>query len=194
MREPFRVIPTLEKALQEHVLIQDATYMDKLASGIGEKHSDLAKAALDPRAVQLRVGFDGAFGRSLVSPRTLTAGFVTQLVMVEGIVTKASPIRPKVSRSVHYCPATKQFTTRTYRDATDPSGDPTGSVYPTRDDDGNPLETEFGLSTYRDHQTFTIQEMPEVRRTDNDSALHCTASQPCSYAPKKCLAGTLQGP
>jgi len=26
-----------------------------------------------------------------------------------------------------------------------------------QDDEGNPLETEFGLSTYRDHQTFSIQ-------------------------------------
>ena len=34
---------------------------------------------------------------------------------------------------------------------------PTSAVYPTKDDDGNPLETEYGLSTYKDHQTFTIQ-------------------------------------
>lgn len=30
-----------------------------------------------------------------------------------------------------------------------------------QDEDGNALETEFGLSTYKDHQTLTIQEMPE---------------------------------
>ena len=29
------------------------------------------------------------------------------------------------------------------------------------DEHGNQLETEFGLSTYRDSQTLTIQEMPE---------------------------------
>ena len=34
-------------------------------------------------------------------------------------------------------------------------------MYPSKDEEGNPLETEFGLSTYRDHQTLTIQEMPE---------------------------------
>ncbi|KAG9348074.1 hypothetical protein JZ751_004099 [Albula glossodonta] len=29
------------------------------------------------------------------------------------------------------------------------------------DEENNPLETEFGLCTYKDHQTLTIQEMPE---------------------------------
>ena len=37
----------------------------------------------------------------------------------------------------------------------------TGAAYLQTDDDGNPLETEFGLSTYRDHQSISIQEMPE---------------------------------
>lgn len=38
---------------------------------------------------------------------------------------------------------------------------PSAAVYPTKDDEGNLLETEFGLSKYKDHQTFTVQEMPE---------------------------------
>ena len=55
------------------------------------------------------------------------------------------------------------FLSRQYRDATSISSElPTSSVYPTMDENGNPLETEFGLSTYKDHQTITIQEMPET--------------------------------
>lgn len=30
-----------------------------------------------------------------------------------------------------------------------------------QDEENNPLETEFGLSIYKDHQTITVQEMPE---------------------------------
>jgi DNA replication licensing factor MCM3 len=89
-----------------------------------------------------------------------------------------SAIKPKVVKSVHYVPATKQHQSRDYIDATDPqlglqaidsSGREltdrvisiTSSVYPTKDGDGNAMETEFGLSTFKDHQTITLQEMPE---------------------------------
>ena len=62
---------------------------------------------------------------------------------------------------MHYCPATKNTINREYRDGTSLSGMPTSSTYPTKDDQGNLLETEFGLSVYRDVQKLTIQEMPE---------------------------------
>lgn len=73
-----------------------------------------------------------------------------------------SLVRPKVLRSVHYSERTKKHFMREYRDAMTPGNPiPTGSVYPTEDESGNPLVTEFGFSTYRDHQTISIQEMPE---------------------------------
>lgn len=43
-----------------------------------------------------------------------------------------SLVRPKVVKSVHFCPTTGSFTTREYRDIASNTGLPTGSVYPTR--------------------------------------------------------------
>lgn len=43
-----------------------------------------------------------------------------------------SLVRPKVVKSVHFCPSTGEFTNREYRDITSHAGLPTGSVYPTR--------------------------------------------------------------
>merc|ERR1719411_1176808 len=40
-------------------------------------------------------------------------------------------------------------------------GPQTGSTYPTTDANGNNLTTEFGLSTFQDHQRIYIQDMPE---------------------------------
>ncbi|XP_012251118.2 DNA replication licensing factor Mcm3 [Athalia rosae] len=110
---------------------------------------------------ELFIAFEGSFGTKHVTPRTLTSRFLGNLICLEGIVTKCSSVRPKVVRSVHYCPATKTAIERTYTDLTSMDAFPTPSVYPTKDDDGNALETEFGLSTYKDHQTLSIQEMPE---------------------------------
>ena len=110
---------------------------------------------------RIHVGFEGNFGASAVTPRGLTARYLSRLVQLTGIATKCSGVHPKVARSVHYCPTTSAFTSREYRDATDASGGlPTGASHPSRDESGNLLEMEFGLSTYRDCQTFTVQEMP----------------------------------
>lgn len=46
---------------------------------------------------------------------------------------------------------------REYRDVTSNTGLPTSTAYPTRDENGNLLTTEFGMCVYKNHQVITIQ-------------------------------------
>ncbi|KAG0044132.1 MCM DNA helicase complex subunit [Gryganskiella cystojenkinii] len=108
------------------------------------------------------LGFKGSFGDHHVNPRTLRAKHLGKLVCLEGIVTRCGLVRPKVIESMHYCPKTEIFHQKKYVDGTMMTNEMvTGAAYLQTDDEGNPLETEFGLSTYRDHQSISIQEMPE---------------------------------
>lgn len=60
------------------------------------------------------------------APRELSSTQLGRLVKVYGIVTKCSLVRPKLVKSVHYCPDTQLQTTREYRDVTSLVGLPTG--------------------------------------------------------------------
>lgn len=131
----------LERALKEYIANIDSTFANKYD--------------------EFFVAFEGSFGSRHVTPRTLNSTFLGNLICLEGIVTKCSLVRPKIVRSVHFCPVTKKTIERRYTDMTSTSAFPSSSAYPTKDEDGNPLETEYGLSVYKDHQTVTIQEMPE---------------------------------
>ncbi|XP_053314608.1 DNA replication licensing factor MCM3 [Spea bombifrons] len=141
MNNAFEGLAAFRRALKEFVASIDGTYAKQYE--------------------EFHVGLEGSFGSKHVTPRTLTAQFLSCMVCVEGIVTKCSLVRPKVVRSVHYCPATKKTIERKYSDMTSLEAYPSSSVYPTKDEDNNPLETEYGLSIYKDHQTISIQEMPE---------------------------------
>nr|QIC49963.1 DNA replication licensing factor MCM3-like protein [Actinia equina] len=141
LNKGFEELLAFQNALKEFVGTVDTAY--------GKKYEEFL------------IGFEGSFGSKHVTPRSLSSRFLGSVVCLEGIVTKCSLVRPKVVRSVHYCPKTKKTLVRRYTDMTSLDAAPTSSVYPTKDEDGNPLETEYGLSTYKDHQTFTIQEMPE---------------------------------
>ncbi|GAA0185428.1 DNA metabolism protein [Lithospermum erythrorhizon] len=142
-------------------LLQTPTeYMQPVADAI----TDMARtinAKYLKEGEQFLVGFKGQFVSRRVTPRDLLSGFIGSMVSVVGIVTKCSLVRPKVVKSVHFCPSTEKFTAREYRDITSNMGLPTGSVYPTRDENGNLLVTEYGLCTYKDHQMLSMQEMPE---------------------------------
>lgn len=128
--------------------------------------------------VRIKVALVGPLLISPSSPRDLVSNLLGRLVCVEGVATKVSPSKPKLVKSVHYCEATKRHLDRTYVDATDANLglheiDKEGrelldryikittAVYPTKDQDNNPLTTEFGFSEYKDYQTITLQEMPE---------------------------------
>ena len=92
----------------------------------------------------------------------LRASMLGRMISLEGIVTRCSLVRPKVVKSIHFCETTKHFHSRMYTDQlTSGNAPPTSNVYPKQDQDGNRLETEYGLSTYLDHQRVSIQEMPE---------------------------------
>lgn len=137
----FEELVAFQRALKDFVASIDATYAKQYE--------------------EFYIGLEGSFGSKHVSPRTLSSCFLSCVVCVEGIVTKCSLVRPKVVRSVHYCPATKKTIERRYSDLTTLVAFPSSSIYPTKDEENNPLETEYGLSVYKDHQTITIQEMPE---------------------------------
>ncbi|XP_076128400.1 DNA replication licensing factor MCM3 [Alosa pseudoharengus] len=141
MNNAFEELLAFQRALKDLVASVDATY--------AKQHEEFF------------VGLEGSFGTKHVTPRTLTSRLLGSMVCVEGIVTKCSLVRPKVVRSVHYCPATKKTMERKYTDMTSLDAFPSSAIYPTKDEENNPLETEFGLSIYKDHQTVTVQEMPE---------------------------------
>ncbi|XP_029563651.1 DNA replication licensing factor MCM3-like isoform X1 [Salmo trutta] len=141
LKDSFSELVAFQRALKDLVASIDATYAKQFE--------------------EFHVGFEGSFGTKHVTPRSLAARYLGNLVCVEGIVTKCSLVRPKITRSVHYCPATKKTLERKYTDLTSLDAFPSSSIYPTKDEENNPLETEFGLCVYKDHQTLTIQEMPE---------------------------------
>lgn len=158
LRDPLRHIRALEAAAHDLALEERPGY--------------------DKQDVRVRVALGGPIGSAAIGPRELGSSSLRRLVCVEGVAVKVSAVKPKIVKSVHYCPATQQHESRTYVDATDlelglPIVDESGrelpdkvvqltsSSYPTQDKDGRLLETEFGLSVYKDHQTITLQEMPE---------------------------------
>ncbi|KAH9949503.1 ATP dependent DNA helicase [Amylocystis lapponica] len=133
---------------------------DALANIVSRVH-DLDKHDVEGKSY--RVGFSGSFGDHHVSPRTLRAAQLGKMISLEGIVTRCSLVRPKMLKSVHFCPDTHLFHAREYRDATTSTSNlpPTSSVTPQTDDEGHKLEMEFGHCVFRDHQRISIQEMPE---------------------------------
>ena len=130
MNEPFEFVEAFDHALKSVV----RTFTDRPKS---ETSDD----------VVYYCAYVGSFGEYSVNPRTLGSNQLNHMVSLEGIVTKTSLVRPKVVKSVHYSEGKQKFLSREYRDQTMTTGAASTSVYPTEDDEGNPV---------RLHSLFTI--------------------------------------
>merc|ERR1711933_695179 len=97
---------------------------------------------------KLSIGFTGPFGYHCLTPRDLLSSFLSTMIRLEGVVTRVSLITPKLQKSVHYCPTTKEQIIVEYRDASSLNGIVSNVGYRTKDDNGNHLETEYGLCEY----------------------------------------------
>ncbi|KAH8804721.1 MCM2/3/5 family-domain-containing protein [Xylogone sp. PMI_703] len=145
IEEPFKFVPAFDRALKN--VVNSLPNVPK-------------KQTLED--VMYYCAFSGSFGQYACNPRTLSSSHLNHMISLEGIVTRCSLVRPKVVKSVHYNEKKKIFHFREYQDQTmTTTGITTSSIYPKEDADGNPLITEYGYSTYRDHQSISIQEMPE---------------------------------
>lgn len=154
-------IQNYRTALHRRLLTDPESVIRALEIGVENAvRNNLPKTLQEGQSI--KIGLTGELGPHTVSPRELSSAFISRLVRVEGIVTKCSLVRPKVIRSVHYCEETGEFQSKEYRDVSSTSGEPTGAVYPQRDDKGNPLTTELGLCKYKDHQHLVVQELPET--------------------------------
>ncbi|ORM40291.1 DNA replication licensing factor MCM3 -like protein 1 [Babesia sp. Xinjiang] len=118
-----------------------------------------------------KLGICGWLGRHHVTPRGLCSSMINTLTAVEGVVNKCSSVYPKLSQSVYVGEpvydmmheSEKTVHLRQHYDLTDftktlkdnglpPSADPDGKVV---------YRQEIGLCSYRNYQTFVIQETPE---------------------------------
>ena len=128
------------------------------------------------------LGFYGSFGRNKTTPRNLNSALIGKMISIKGIITRTSKIRPKIQKSVHYKSlnsnlnydilnneiknlsqnSTKKFYEKDYRDSLSISKlNPTTTMEPVSLD-GNMLSLEQGMSTYKDFQSVTLQELPEL--------------------------------
>lgn len=70
-----------------------------------------------------------------------------------------SLVKPKIQTSVHYCEATKRGHIKNYNDSFNISqlADGGGAItegnnaFPTKDQNDNPLSTEYGFCIYKDY-------------------------------------------
>ena len=154
LKQPEVSLPPLEDALK-------SIAENKIQNQDVSLQKEAATRLQDSKEEKWHVAIEGSFGTHHGTPRGMNSRLLSKMVCIDGIVTKCSLVRPKVVRSVHYCPETKKILKRVYRDATSLDGPPTTTAYPTKDENGNPLETEYGECEYKDYQTITLQEMPE---------------------------------
>ena len=115
------------------------------------------------------------------------------LLLINPLANELSAIALGVGQvPAAYClPCTCLFwLCREYRDVTSNTGLPTSTTYPTRDESGNLLTTEFGMCVYKNHQVITIQVSSLFSRSEAVSSVQhaCLSGLGPGIACNPCLS------
>lgn len=133
MKEPLKAFRIFEEQLQ--AVVKDLGGGDKMEQAKRQVQQNTQDQTI------YRVTFEGNLGSHLVTPRGLTSKLVNSYVGVQGIVTVANRVRPKLLKSVHYCEATGKPLTKEYADKnliTDQIQENWSSAVPLHDEMKNP--------------------------------------------------------
>lgn len=151
------------RELSQNLIDNPLQWFPPMESALDELVKRMAMIKNDNDSLEIHIGLVGSFGSLHTTPRHLSSKLLGKMICLDGLVTSCSLVRPKLLKSVHYSQRSKIFLTKDYYDATMliPSSAATGSSYPTEAGPGDTLQSEFGLSTFRDYQTISMQEMPE---------------------------------
>ena len=157
-QNPKCVQAIIQTPVLYHKLVKDWHKL-RVEAESGKKLTSIAKE--DP----FRVSFEGNLGSNFVTPRGLGSKMANQLAGIQGIVTRISIARFQLHKSVHWCEKTSASSHKDYADEFAPDEEfdlKKNKTIPNTDTNSNPLEFEFGRSTFKNFQTAVIQELPEM--------------------------------
>ena len=89
--------PSLDRRVLEHPVKYLIPWEEALLSFLRETNDTAVKQLRQP----LKLDISGSFGRNHVTPRGMTATSLQNLMCVEGVVTKAGLMVPKLLQSIH---------------------------------------------------------------------------------------------
>ncbi|KAH8740956.1 replication origin activator 2 [Cryptosporidium ryanae] len=170
-----RISDELPQKIIEDPYLYVSPFEDVMKDLIGLER-EIGKGLTKASHLNPRIGFSGWFGRNHLTPRGLSSKNVNQMVCVEGIVSQCSIVKPKLVKSVHVSRAhligkekNNENSSNTYvevrghRDISCLVKDRyLQSGVPTEDSQGNKMEVEIGLCSYKDSQKLILQELPEM--------------------------------
>ena len=158
LNNPLTIIPLMEKCLNEN--IQNNKQVNN------PKNIDLIK---NRKKEQIYLSFKNILKTHLVTPRGLTSRLINKYVGVQGIVSRISQIKVKSVYNTYYCEDSKMGIKKDNNNKQMKISE-LDDIYQSLNINGKEdnninhdhLILEFGLSKFKDYQTFVLQDPHEI--------------------------------
>ena len=85
-----------DQNLAQNLIREPRKYLEPLENAVNQFVSNIGLS----QTSKLSVGITGSLGERCVTPRKLSSRFLTQLICLDGIVTKTSLVHPKLQTAV----------------------------------------------------------------------------------------------